>query len=125
VNDPVDPDLRSRAMAAAQGHEPFDLLLAGGTVVDVVTGELRRADVGLVGPLIASVHPTASRTDSLDAIEVQDAALGIGLPEGGLTQPLLQCLAASLACLGGPHVTDVGLVDGRTGELVATMVVTG
>jgi adenine deaminase len=30
---------------------------------------------------------------------------------------------SSLACLGGPHVTDVGLVDGTTGELVPSMLV--
>jgi adenine deaminase len=69
VNDPVDPEVRSQAMAAAQGHAPFDLLLVGGTVVDVATGELRPADVGIVGPLIASVHPPGSRTDALDTFD--------------------------------------------------------
>ncbi len=64
MNDPVDPGVRSRAVAAAQGAAPFDLLLAGGTVVDVGCGELRPADVGVVGPLIASVHPPGSRTDT-------------------------------------------------------------
>ena len=39
--DPVDPSIRARAVAAAQGREPFDLLLTGGTVVDVGCGELR------------------------------------------------------------------------------------
>ena len=64
MNDPVDPIVRSRAVAAAQGTLPFDLLLTGGTVVDVGCGELRSADVGVVGPLIASVHPSGSRTDA-------------------------------------------------------------
>ena len=70
MNDPVDPEIRSRAMAAAQGHAPFDLLFSGGTVVDVATGELRPADVGVVGPLIASVHPTGSRTDAAEVVDV-------------------------------------------------------
>ena len=52
-----DPDLRTRAMLAAQGNVAFDVLITGGTLVDVVTGQLRRADVGIVGALIASVHP--------------------------------------------------------------------
>ena len=69
MHDPVDPDIRTRAMAAARGHEPFDLLITGGTLVDVGSGELRPADIGLVGPLIASVHSTGSRTDALDAID--------------------------------------------------------
>ena len=37
--------------------EPFDLLLTGGRVVDVATLELREADIGVVGAMIASVHP--------------------------------------------------------------------
>jgi len=57
--DPVDPAVRRRAVAAAQGAEPFDLLLTGGTLVDVGCGELRAADVGIVGPLVAAeVRPT-------------------------------------------------------------------
>ncbi|MBR3369341.1 MAG: adenine deaminase [Rhodobacteraceae bacterium] len=49
-------DLRARAVRAAQGLAPFDLLIEGGHVLDMVTGRQRRADVGVVGPLIASVH---------------------------------------------------------------------
>ncbi len=67
--DPVDPSVRRRAIAAALGNAPFDLLLTGGTVVDVGCGEQRLADVGIVGPLIASVHPTGSRTDALDSLD--------------------------------------------------------
>jgi adenine deaminase len=68
-NDAVEPSIRARAVAAAQGREPFDLLLAGGTVVDVGCGELRAADVGIVGPLVASVHGRGTRTDTLDVID--------------------------------------------------------
>jgi len=67
--DPVEPSVRARAVAAAQGREPFDLLLAGGTVVDVGCGEQRPADVGIVGPIVASVHERGSRTDALEAID--------------------------------------------------------
>jgi adenine deaminase len=66
MNDAVDPSTRARAIAAAQGFEPFDLLLAGGVVVDVGSGELRPADVGVVGPVIASVHEPGARTDALE-----------------------------------------------------------
>jgi adenine deaminase len=62
--------LRVRAIAAAQGREPFDVLIAGGTVVDVGTLELREADIGLVGEMIASVHP---RGRFRDAARVHDA----------------------------------------------------
>ncbi len=69
MNDPINPELRARAMAAARGQEPFDLLFTGGTVVDVGTGELRPADVGVVGPMIASVHAPDARTDALEAVD--------------------------------------------------------
>ena len=47
--------------------------------------------------------------------------IGVGLTSDSavLTQPLFQVMLSSLACLPGPHVTDVGLIDGTTGELVA------
>lgn len=72
-----DADLRSRAVAAARGDTSFDRLIINGTVVDMVTGECRKADVGLVGPLIVSVHAPGSRTD---AAETFDAAGGFITP---------------------------------------------
>src|SRR3954447_8033830 len=77
--DPVDPALRHRAVAAAQGNAPFDLLLTGGTLVDVGCGELRAADVGIVGPLVASVHEPGARTDTLDTIDCTERFVAPGL----------------------------------------------
>jgi adenine deaminase len=65
----VAPAVRRRAIDAARGTAAFDLLLAGGTVVDVATGELRPLDVGIVGPLIASVHPAGSRDDAAETLD--------------------------------------------------------
>ena len=73
------PELRRRAVQAARGDVPFDVLLKGGTVVDVITGELRLADVGLVGPLIASVHAPASRIDAASIINATGAFIAPGL----------------------------------------------
>ena len=60
----IDPATRARAVQAAQGKAPFDLLLTGGQLIDVITGEIRAADVGIVGPMIASVHEPGTRTDA-------------------------------------------------------------
>lgn len=60
----IDPKIRARAVRAAQGLEPFDFLLTGGTLVDVATSELRPADIGIVGPMTASVHDRGSRADA-------------------------------------------------------------
>jgi adenine deaminase len=79
VNEFNDAELRDRAVVAARGDAPFDILITGGTLVDVVTGELRPADIGLVGPLIASVHAAGSRTDAGEIIDAGGAFVSPGL----------------------------------------------
>jgi len=51
------PTLRRAAIEAAQERRPFDLVIEDAVVLDVITGRERRADVGLMGPLIAQVRP--------------------------------------------------------------------
>ena len=75
----VEAAVRARAVAAAQGQAPFDLLLTGGQVIDVITGEIRAADVGIVGPMIASVHEPASRSDAAETHELHGHFLAPGL----------------------------------------------
>lgn len=77
--DLADDALRTRAVAAARGDQPFDVLITGGTLVDVVTGDLRAADIGIVGPLIASVHEPASRSDAASIIDAAGAFVSPGL----------------------------------------------
>ncbi|MFJ6323190.1 MULTISPECIES: adenine deaminase [unclassified Rhizobium] len=80
-NEPQDinsSDLRDRAVRAARGLEPFDVLIVGGTLVDVATSEMRPADIGLVGPLIASVHPTASRSDASRTVDASGRFIAPG-----------------------------------------------
>ena len=78
-DDLAEPALRRRAVAAARGDVPFDVLIAGGTLVDMTTGELRAADVGIVGPLIASVHARGKRDDAAEAIDALGAFISPGL----------------------------------------------
>ncbi|WP_165224861.1 adenine deaminase [Affinirhizobium pseudoryzae] len=72
-------NLRSRAVAAARGDGAFDRLIVNGTLVDMVTGECRKADIGLVGPLIASVHAPGSRSDAEETIDAEDGFITPGL----------------------------------------------
>ena len=74
-----DPWLRDRAVSAARGLAPFDVLLRGAHVACMATGRLRLADVGLVGPLIASVHPPASRQDAVQSIALDGGIVAPGL----------------------------------------------
>ena len=82
IREPVDLNddaLRARAVAAARGDAAFDVLITGGTLVDVVTGEIRAADIGIVGPLIASVHEPASRSDAAQLVDASGAFVSPGL----------------------------------------------
>ncbi|WP_421091235.1 adenine deaminase [Pseudochrobactrum sp. MP213Fo] len=78
-SDLADPALRLRATAAARGDAAFDTLIINATLIDMVTGEHRLADVGLVGALIASVHPQGSRTDAAHIIDATGGFLSPGL----------------------------------------------
>jgi adenine deaminase len=78
-HDIRDPALRARAIRAARGAEPFDVLIRGGTVVDAALGRLRAADVGLVGPLVASVHPPGARTDAAETVDATGLYVSPGL----------------------------------------------
>jgi len=82
IREPVDLNddaLRARAVASARGDAAFDVLITGGTLVDVVTGEIRAADIGIVGPLIASVHEPASRSDAAQLVDASGAFVSPGL----------------------------------------------
>lgn len=70
---------RQRAVKAALGQLPFDLLLMNAALVDMATGEIRNADVGIVGALIASVHPCGSMTEALQTQDLAGAYLSPGL----------------------------------------------
>lgn len=74
-----DPALRARAIQAARGLAPFDVLITGAMLADVATGELRPADIGLVGALIASVHPPGSRTDAAQLVDARGQVAAPGL----------------------------------------------
>ena len=71
--DLTDPALRGSAVAAAKGTLPFDILIRNATVLDMVTGRERLADIGLVGGLIASVH----EPDANDKAEQEIDATGL------------------------------------------------
>ncbi|MEM9230126.1 MAG: adenine deaminase C-terminal domain-containing protein [Pseudomonadota bacterium] len=73
------PDLRARAVRAARGLAPFDLLITNGHVLDVVTGAIRRADVGIVGGLVASVHPPDPSRFAGETLDAEGCHIAPGL----------------------------------------------
>lgn len=75
----MSAETRRRAVQAARGEMPFDLLLTHTRIVDMATGEIRDADVGIVGGLIASVHPRGSRRDARETHDLNNRYLSPGL----------------------------------------------
>ncbi|HWK47620.1 MAG TPA: adenine deaminase C-terminal domain-containing protein [Stellaceae bacterium] len=73
------PALRDRAVRAARFQAPFDVLITGGTVADMATGELRPADIGLVGPLIASVHAPGTPAQAATRFDATGLIVAPGL----------------------------------------------
>jgi len=102
--DPVDMAVAANAVISAQGG------------VAVASRGLVTAEIALPIAGILSDRPAAEVAAAQD--DLLAAARRAGLPQGLLSQPLMQVFAASLACLPGPHVTDLGLIDGTTGELI-------
>ena len=110
------------------GRDPHDMALAANTVIASGGG----VAVARGGEVLAHVAlPIAGILSPLPAAEVAARAAArcrtrrsrSGSIAPTLTQPLFQVMLSSLACLPGPHVTDVGLIDGTTGEVVATALI--
>jgi adenine deaminase len=106
--DPVDMAVAANAVIAAGGG----IAVASAGSLDAIV-ELPIA--GLLSPL-----PPEEVADQQRALEV--AASRIGVVMDLLPHPVFAVMASSLACLPGPHLTDVGLVDGTTGERVGALV---
>ena len=60
------PNDLARRLAVARGDEPADLVLTGGRVLSVFTGELLEADVAIAGRHVAGVGPGYEGTDRAD-----------------------------------------------------------
>lgn len=76
----VEADNRPALLAAARGDEPADLLLRGGQVINVFTGEIRRADVAIKHGLVAGVGAGYER--ALQTIDVSGQYLAPGFIDG-------------------------------------------
>jgi adenine deaminase len=98
-------------VAAALGERPFDLLLAGGVVADVATGELREADVGLAGGWIASVHPRGARRDARETHDVSGRFLAPGFIDSHLHFESSLMAPADYASVVVPQGTTTAVWD--------------
>ncbi len=112
--EPADlscPQLRDRAVAAARGDASFDLLIAGGSVADPALGEIRRADVGVVGPLIASVHAPANRRDAAETLDATGLTVAPGLIDAHMHIESSMVTPATYAAAAVPRGVSTAVWD--------------
>ena len=108
---PIDAGIRRRAVQAARGGVPFDVLLVGGSVVDVATGEVRAADLGLVGGLIASVHAPGSRADAGETHDLAGLFIAPGFIDSHVHFESSHMMPADYAAIVVPHGTTSAVWD--------------
>ena len=108
------------------GRDPSDMAVAANAVIATGGGVAVARDGEVVAILELPVAGILSPLPAAEVARIQGevgaAAEAIGLPPGPLTQPLFSVMLMSLACLTGPHVTDIGVVDGTLSELVDDLV---
>ena len=80
--EPIPFEIRKRAIAAAQGRAPFDLLLRGARIADLATMEIRDADIGIVGPMIASVHAPGAFSEAKTTQDLAGLIIAPGFIDG-------------------------------------------
>ncbi|HDQ98709.1 MAG TPA: adenine deaminase [candidate division WOR-3 bacterium] len=76
----AEVEARAGLLAVARGEEPADLLLRGGQVVNVFTGEIHRADVVIKDGLIAGVGEGYDRAG--ETVDVSGRYLAPGFIDG-------------------------------------------
>src|SRR5262245_36125415 len=80
--DRIHLPTRDSAIDVTQGKEPFDLLLTGARIVDVATLEVREADIGIVGAMIASVHPRGAFAKARETHDLSGLVVAPGFIDG-------------------------------------------
>jgi adenine deaminase len=101
----ADEALRQRAVAAARGDAPFDVIVINGTLVDLITGQLRLADIGIVGNRVASVHPAGLRQDAVTVVDAAQRYLVPGLIDTHMHVESAMVMPSTYAAAVVPHGT--------------------
>ncbi|MFI7424668.1 adenine deaminase [Nonomuraea sp. NPDC049684] len=110
----MDRDL----LDVAYGRRPADTIIANGTLVNVLTGELYPAEIGIVGGRIAAVEPALERGPDTEVIDARGGYLVPGLIDGHLHIECSKLSVTSFADLVVPFGTT-SVVSGLDQILVA------
>jgi adenine deaminase len=105
------------------GHDPIDMAAAANALI-ATQGGVAVASGGKVQAIVEL--PVCGLLSDAPAAVVAEQFRALRAAAGSLTQwapPYLVLKAvfgASLACNPGPHVTDLGIADGSTGQVFAS-----
>lgn len=110
----MDRDL----LDVAYGRRPADTIITNGTLVNVLTGELYPAEIGIVGGRIAAVEPVLERGPDTEIVDARGGYLVPGLIDGHLHIECSKLSVTSFADLVVPFGTT-SVVSGLDQILVA------
>jgi adenine deaminase len=94
------------------------IVAAEGGVAVVHDGRVLAAIELPIAGLLSPESPARVAAKQHQLIEAANQVAEFLFP---LRYPFFQVMVASLACLAGPHVTDLGLIDGTTGEMIPSL----
>ncbi len=100
-------DLAHR-LAVARGDEPADLVIAGGRVLSVFTGELLDADVAVAGEHVAGVGP---EYEGLERVDASGLVLLPGFIDGHMHIESTKLMVDEFARAVLPHGTTTVVLD--------------
>jgi adenine deaminase len=102
---PLDPSIEEleAAVAVAAGRRPADVLIAGGTLLNVFDGSRERVDIAIAGRLIAAVLPAGEPAQAKVRLDVSGLHVAPGLIDGHMHIESSWLTPAGYARLVLPH----------------------
>src|SRR3954462_5790877 len=102
------PSNASKLLSVARGDEPADLVLRGGRIVNVFSGEIEQADITIVDGIIAGV---SSGYDGKDVMDLAGAYVAPGLIDAHVHIESSLCLPPQFAAAVVPHGVTTVIAD--------------
>lgn len=98
----------SNLLAAARGDRPCDMLLAGGRMVNVFSGQIERADIAIVDGKIAGIGPGYS---ARRVVDLAGAYVAPGLIDAHVHIESSLCTPPQFAAAVTPHGVTSAVID--------------
>ena len=98
-------------LAVARGDAPADLLLRGGRVVNVFTGEVEHADVAIGGGAIAGVGDYSAAPPARETLDLGGAFVAPGFVDAHVHIESSLCVPAQFAAAVVPRGTTLVVTD--------------